>query len=334
MTVTATGPGLVDRFGRIHTDLRLSITDRCSLRCTYCMPAQGMPWLARSELLTDDEIVRAVRIAVGHGITTVRLTGGEPLVRHGVVELVARLAQLRPRPELSVTTNGLRLPELARPLADAGVARVNVSLDTIRPDTFQSITRRDGLDRVLSGLAAAADAGFRPVKVNAVLIRGLNDNQACELLRYCLRHEYELRFIESMPLDGGHAWRRETMVTADEILTRLRGEFSLTPAGVRGNAPAETWWVDEGPGRVGVIGAVTRPFCGNCNRVRLTADGQVRNCLFAQEESDLRTAMRGGATDEELARRWIAALAGKAAGHGIDDPTFVQPTRPMSAIGG
>jgi GTP 3',8-cyclase len=334
MTVTATGPGLVDRFGRVHTDLRLSITDRCSLRCTYCMPAQGMPWLARSELLTDDEIVRAVRIAVGLGITAVRLTGGEPLIRHGVVELVARLAQLRPRPELSVTTNGLRLPELARPLAEAGLARVNVSLDTIRPDTFRNITRRDGLDRVLSGLAAAADAGLRPVKVNAVLIRGLNDNEACELLRYCLRHEYELRFIESMPLDGGHAWRRETMVTADEILTRLRGEFSLTPSGGRGNAPAETWWVDEGPGRVGVIGAVTGPFCGNCNRVRLTADGQVRNCLFAREESDLRTAMRGGATDEELARRWIAAIAGKAAGHGIDDPTFVQPTRPMSAIGG
>ncbi len=213
--------------------------------------------------------------------------------------------------------------------------RVNVSLDSVRPDTFHEITRRDRLDDVVDGLAAAGAAGLGPVKVNAVLLRGVNDDQAAELLRWCLDRGYELRFIEQMPLDAQHGWTRDGMITADEIFERLEREFVLSPAEEpRGSAPAEKFLVDGGPATVGVIASVTRPFCGDCDRVRLTADGQVRNCLFARQESDLRGALRGGASDEVLAERWRVAMRGKAAGHGIDDPTFLQPDRPMSAIGG
>jgi cyclic pyranopterin phosphate synthase len=320
----------------VATDLRVSLTDRCNLRCTYCMPAEGLEWLANDRLLTDDEIVRLVTVAVTHlGVREVRFTGGEPLIRRGLVDIVARSAALEPRPELSVTTNGLGLAKLAEPLARAGLDRVNVSLDTVRPETFRTLTRRDRLDDVVAGLAAADVAGIRPVKVNAVLMRGVNDDQAPELLRWCLKRGYELRFIEQMPLDAQHGWRRDTMVTADEILASLQEEFELSPSGEpRGSAPAELFTVDGGVGTVGVIASVTRPFCGDCDRVRLTADGQVRNCLFAREESDLRTALRAGASDAELADRWRAAVAPKRAGHGIDDVSFLQPTRPMSAIGG
>jgi cyclic pyranopterin phosphate synthase len=326
----------VDGFGRVATDLRVSLTDRCNLRCTYCMPAEGLEWLANDRLLTDDEIVRLVTVAVTHlGVREVRFTGGEPLIRRGLVDIVARSAALEPRPELSVTTNGLGLAKLAEPLARAGLDRVNVSLDTVRPETFRTLTRRDRLDDVVAGLAAADVAGIRPVKVNAVLMRGVNDDQAPELLAWCLARGYELRFIEQMPLDAQHGWRRDTMVTADEILASLQEEFELSPSGEpRGSAPAELFTVDGGVGTVGVIASVTRPFCGDCDRVRLTADGQVRNCLFAREESDLRTALRAGASDAELADRWRAAVAPKRAGHGIDDVSFLQPTRPMSAIGG
>jgi len=210
-----------------------------------------------------------------------------------------------------------------------------VSLDTLRPDRFRTLTRRDGLERVLAGLAAAVAAGFEPVKVNTVLVRSANDDEAADLLDFCLGHGYQLRFIEFMPLDAGHTWSRPDLVTADEILERLASRWQLTPVpDQRGSAPAETWLVDGGPGVVGVIGSVTRPFCGACDRVRLTADGQVRNCLFARSETDLRRLLRAGATDDELARAWVGAVAGKAAGHGIDDPSFVQPDRPMSAIGG
>jgi cyclic pyranopterin phosphate synthase len=214
--------------------------------------------------------------------------------------------------------------------------RINVSLDTLRPDTFKVLSKRDRLADVLAGLAAAASAGITPVKVNSVLMRGINDDEAGSLLRYCLAHGYQLRFIEQMPLDAQHGWRRENMVTADEILAALSLEFSLTPddPGQRGSAPAESFLVDGGPARVGVIGSVTRPFCGACDRVRLTADGQIRNCLFAREESDLRGPMRAGATNEELAALWLRAVAAKLPGHGIDDPGFLQPARPMSAIGG
>ncbi|WP_370375431.1 GTP 3',8-cyclase MoaA [Micromonospora sp. HM5-17] len=335
-------PGLVDRYGRVATDLRVSLTDRCNLRCTYCMPAEGLPWLPKSEVLTDDEVVRLVGVAVRLlGVTEVRFTGGEPLIRPGLLGIVAAVAALTPRPVLSLTTNGIGLDRLAGPLRAAGLDRVNVSLDSLDPDRFTALTRRPRLRAVLDGLAGAVAAGLAPVKINAVLMRGVNDGEAPALLRFALEHGYELRFIEQMPLDAQHSWDRSTMVTAEEVLAALRAEFTLLPdPAERGGAPAETWLVegwttpDGRPARVGVIASVTRPFCGDCDRTRLTADGQVRNCLFALEESDLRTALRGGADDEELARRWRVAMWGKRAGHGIDDPSFLQPVRPMSAIGG
>jgi len=319
------------------TDLRVSLTDRCNLRCTYCMPAEGLDWLPTPEMLTDDEVVRLVRIAVERlGVRQVRFTGGEPLLRRGLVDIVARCSQITPRPQLSLTTNGVGLARLAPALAAAGLNRVNGSLDTLDPQRFEAISRRRRLSDVLEGLAAVAAAGLQPVKVNAVLMRGINDDEAPRLLRWALDRGYQIRFIEQMPLDAQHAWDREQMVTAEEILSSLRAEYHLTPVGAdeRGSAPAETWLVDGGPARVGVIGSVTRPFCGACDRTRLTADGQVRTCLFSREESDLRSPLRGGATDSELAKRWRIAMAGKLPGHGIDDPGFLQPARPMSAIGG
>ena len=328
---------LADGFGRVATDLRISLTDRCNLRCAYCMPPEGLDWLPSPALLTDDEVVRLARIGVERlGITEIRYTGGEPLLRRGLTGIVARTAELRPRPEISVTTNGIGLARLAGPLRAAGMDRVNVSLDTLRPETFRELARRDRLGDVLDGMAAAAAAGLRPVKVNAVLMRGLNEDEAPSLLRYCLDRGYELRFIEQMPLDAQHGWRRENMVTADEILDSLTAHVKLTAAdpAERGSAPAETFLVDGGPARVGVIGSVTRPFCGTCDRVRLTADGQIRNCLFARDESNLRDPMRAGASDEELAGLWRRAVAAKLPGHGINDPGFLQPSRPMSAIGG
>ena len=314
----------------------MSLTDKCNLRCTYCMPAEGLDWLPSDKLLSNDEVVRLVEVAVTRlGVQEVRFTGGEPLVRRGVLDIVERCAALEPRPQLSITTNGLGLARMATPLADAGLDRVNVSLDTVRQDTFLKLTLRDRLHDVVAGLSAADAAGLRPVKVNAVLMRGVNDDQAPELLRWCLERGYELRFIEQMPLDAQHGWRRDEMVTAAEILDMLSREFDLTDAEEpRGSAPAELFSVNDGPATVGVIASVTRPFCGDCDRVRLTADGQVRNCLFATDESDLRLALRAGATDEEIADRWRAAVAPKLPGHGIDDVTFLQPARPMSAIGG
>ena len=327
---------LEDRYGRVATDLRVSLTDRCNLRCSYCMPAEGLDWLPTDEVLTDDEVVRLVGIGVRLlGIREVRFTGGEPLVRRGLVDIVRRSKEIDPTVDLSLTTNALGLARTAHALKAAGLDRVNVSLDTIRPETFLEITRRDRLHDVIAGLEAARDAGMVPVKINAVLLRGHNDDQAPELLRWSLDHGYELRFIEQMPLDAQHDWSREAMVTADEIFAHLEREFVLSPASEpRGSAPAEKFLVDGGPATVGVIASVTRPFCGDCDRVRLTADGQVRNCLFAREESDLRAALRAGASDDELALRWVTAMRGKRAGHGIDDPTFLQPDRPMSAIGG
>ncbi|MBS41935.1 MAG: GTP 3',8-cyclase MoaA [Nocardioides sp.] len=327
---------LADDHGRVATDLRVSLTDKCNLRCTYCMPAEGLDWMPTDQQLSDDEVVRLVGVAARHlGVREVRFTGGEPLVRRGIVDIVGRVKAADPTLELSITTNALGLSRTAGALAEAGLDRVNVSLDTVRRDTFAEITRRDRLDDVVAGLAAAQEAGLGPVKVNAVLMRGVNDDQAPELLRWCLDRGYQLRFIEQMPLDAQHGWSRDGMVTADEIFGWLAAEFDLAPAGEpRGSAPAELFAVDGGPATVGVIASVTRPFCGDCDRVRLTADGQVRTCLFARHESDLRTALRAGATDEEIARRWAAAMRTKAPGHGIDDPSFLQPARPMSAIGG
>jgi cyclic pyranopterin phosphate synthase len=328
---------LTDAYGRVATDLRVSLTDKCNLRCTYCMPPEGLEWLPRPDLLTDDELVRLIGIAVRDlGVTEVRFTGGEPLLRRGLPGIIARAADLRPRAELSLTTNGIGLAKLAGPLHAAGLDRVNVSLDTLSRPTFIQLARRDRLADVLAGLAAAARSGLAPVKVNTVLMRGVNDHEAPALLRFCLEHGYQLRFIEQMPLDAQHGWRREDMVTADEIMAALSAEFTLKPddSADRGSAPAEAFLVDGGPATVGLIASVTRPFCGACDRVRLTADGQVRNCLFAREESDLRGRLRAGASDDDLARSWQRAVAGKLPGHGINDPGFLQPARPMSAIGG
>jgi cyclic pyranopterin phosphate synthase len=328
---------LTDSFGRTATDLRVSLTDRCNLRCSYCMPAEGLDWLPGPDLLTDDELLRVVGLAVTRlGITEVRFTGGEPLLRRGLASIVARVAALEPRPGISLTTNGIGLARLAGPLREAGLDRINVSLDTLTPSVFKLLARRDRLDDVIAGLAAAAAAGLAPVKVNAVLMRGVNDHETVPLLRFCLERGYELRFIEQMPLDAQHGWRRAEMVTADEILAALSAEFALTaddPA-ERGSAPAEAYLVGEGPARVGVIGSVTRPFCGACDRIRLTADGQLRNCLFARTENDLRAPLRAGSSDDELVAIWQRCIQAKLPGHGINDPGFLQPSRPMSAIGG
>jgi cyclic pyranopterin phosphate synthase len=328
---------LTDSFGRVATDLRVSLTDRCSLRCSYCMPADGLDWLPGPALLADGEVTRLISVAVRQlGITEVRFTGGEPLLRRGLPSLVAATAALDPRPEISLTTNGIGLARLAGPLHAAGLDRLNVSLDTLSRETFVTLARRDRLSDVLAGLTAAAATGLAPVKVNAVLLRGINDHEAPVLLRFCLDRGYQLRFIEQMPLDAQHGWRRADMVTADEILASLSAEFTLTAddPGLRGSAPAERFLVDGGPAHVGVIGSVTRPFCGSCDRVRLTADGQIRNCLFATAEIDLRTPLRAGASDDDLAALWRRAVAVKLPGHGINDPGFLQPARPMSAIGG
>jgi cyclic pyranopterin phosphate synthase len=328
---------LTDAYGRVATDLRVSLTDRCNLRCAYCMPPEGLDWLPTPEVLTGDEIVRLITIGVETlGIREVRFTGGEPLLRRDLADIIAATAALDPRPDISLTTNGIGLDRRAAGLKAAGLDRINVSLDTLRPEVFRKLTRRDRLDDVLTGLAAAAAAGLTPVKINAVLMRDLNDDEAPELLAYCLERGYELRFIEQMPLDAQHGWKRTEMVTSGEVLASLSAAFEISDdiERSRGAAPAETFLVNGGPARVGVIAAVTRPFCGACDRVRLTADGQIRNCLFARSESDLRSALRSGATDAEIADRWRAAVSSKLPGHGINDPAFLQPDRPMSAIGG
>ncbi|GAA3246909.1 GTP 3',8-cyclase MoaA [Pseudonocardia petroleophila] len=327
---------LIDTFGRVATDLRISLTDRCNLRCSYCMPAEGLDWMPRDEQLTDDELMRLIGIAVRDlGIEELRFTGGEPMLRKGLEGLVSASAALEPRPDISLTTNGIGLARRAESLAAAGVNRLNVSMDTLRADRFATITRRDRLSDVLDGLVAARQAGLGPVKINTVLLRGMNDDEACDLLRFAVEGGYELRFIEQMPLDAQHGWERTEMITAGEILDKLQAEFTLTPDAVaRGGAPAERWIVDGGPAAVGVIASVTRPFCGACDRTRLTADGQVRSCLFARTETDLRAMVRGGCSDAEIADTWRHAMWGKLAGHGIDDPGFLQPDRPMSAIGG
>ena len=328
--------GLADQFGRVARDLRVSVTDRCNLRCTYCMPAEGLPWLPKPDMLTDEELVRVVGLFVRDGITQVRLTGGEPLLRRSLVDVVGAIAALDPRPRIAMTTNGVGLDRLARPLADAGLDRVNVSLDTIDSETFTHLTRRDRLSDVEAGLRAAADVGLTPVKVNAVAMRGINDADVADLLAWCLDRGYELRFIEQMPLDAQHAWDRGDMVSADEIRARLSERFTLTPlpAADRGSAPAERFLVDGGPATVGIIASVTQPFCAACDRTRLTADGQVRNCLFSTTETDLRGPMREGASDDELLGLIRGEMWRKRRGHGIDDADFVQPDRPMSAIGG
>ncbi len=329
---------LVDAHGRAATDLRVSLTDRCNLRCTYCMPAEGLDWLSGDKLLGVDEIARLIGIAVTRlGVTSVRFTGGEPLVSPNLEPAIAAAAGLSPRPEIALTTNGLGLARRAARLKAVGLDRVNVSLDTVDVNRFATITRRDRLHDVLAGLAAAAAAGLTPVKVNAVLDQVTGIDDAVSLLRFCLSHGYHLRIIEQMPLDADHHWEREKTLDSDRILTALRAHYDVEPdPAARGSAPAELWRVlGPGPsGTVGIIASVSHAFCAACDRTRLTADGQVRSCLFSREETDLRALMRSGADDDALEAAWRTAMWGKPAGHGINEPGFVQPDRPMSAIGG
>lgn len=326
---------LTDTQGRVLRDLRISVTDRCNLRCVYCMPLEGVAWLPRAEVLTYEEIVRVARIALGLGVTGIRLTGGEPTARAGLEVLVRALRDLDPALDLSLTTNGLKLAALAGTLRQAGLTRINVSLDTLDRARFQQIARRDRLPEVLAGLEAAKRAGFSPIKVNAVLMRGFNEDEAVPLARWAREQGFELRFVEWMPLDSQRSWSTERLVPATEILAALQQEFPLDPLpGTDPSAPAELHRYRDGGGTVGVIASVTRPFCERCDRIRLTADGQIRTCLFAHEEHDLRGALRRGASDEELAGLLKAAAWRKEPGHLINQPAFEQPARGMSRIGG
>ena len=330
---------LIDSFGRVHRDLRVSLTDRCSLRCTYCMPFNFDKWLPTETLLTATELVKVIEIAVSQGVTEVRLTGGEPLLRPDIVEIVSRISALEPAPELSMTTNGVALAKVAAQLADAGLRRINISLDTLDWERFKRLTFRDRYDDVIEGISAARLAGLAPIKINTVLMRGINDDEALPLLKWALTENLNLRFIEQMPLDAGDAWTRSNLITADEIFNQLNSEFELTPVSNRGSSPAEEFFINGGPATVGIIGSVTRSFCANCDRLRLTSDGQLRNCLFSNEETDLRTILRNGRLSESEKRADIIKAFGlsvkaKLPGHGINNPDFVKPVRPMSAIGG
>lgn len=330
---------LVDTYGRVHRDLRVSLTDRCNLRCNYCLPEEFSDWLPNEKLLTTDELIRVIQVAVNCGITEVRLTGGEPLLRPDIVEIVSQISKLENAPQLSLTTNGIKLASLAQPLKDAGLSRINVSLDTLRPERFNELTHRDRFDDVQKGLKAAKDSGLAPIKINSVLMPGINDDEATELLQWALDEGFHLRFIEQMPLDAGGIWNRAQMVTADDIFNKLEKSFSLTPVGARGSAPAEDFLVNGGPAKVGIIASVTRPFCGDCDRLRLTSDGQIRSCLFARSETDLRSTLRDKniSSDElnlKIAKLFGQTVADKLPGHGINNPDFIQPSRPMSAIGG
>ncbi len=326
---------LVDTQGRVVRDLRISVTDRCNLRCVYCMPAEGMPWLPKDQLLTYEEITRFARVCLDLGVTGIRLTGGEPTVRMDLLVLVRMLHALRPGLDLSLTTNGLKLAAMADELRAAGLTRVNVSLDTLDRARFHQIARRDRFHEVIAGLEAAHRVGFHPIKVNAVLMRGFNHDEAVGLAAWGRDQDYEVRFIEWMPLDFGHGWSREKLVPAAEILEQIHAAFPLEPVpGADPSAPATLYRYLDGRGTVGVIASVTRPFCGHCDRIRLTADGQIRTCLFALKEYDFRKAMRSGASDEEIASLLQAAVWRKEPGHLINSPYFVQPERGMSAIGG
>jgi cyclic pyranopterin phosphate synthase len=298
------------------------------------MPNNFAAWLPSEHQLTTDELVRVIEIAVSEGINEVRLTGGEPLLRPDIVEIVARINTIENAPTLTMTTNALTLEKVAKPLADAGLTRINISLDTLDRDRFKLMTHRDRIDDVFAGIAAAQAAGINPIKINAVLLKGLNSDEAPALLDWALTNKLALRFIEQMPLDAGGIWERSSLVTADDIYADLSQKYELTPCDGRGSSPAEEFLVNGGPATVGIIGSVTRPFCGACDRLRLTSDGQLRSCLFSLEEMDLRTAMRNGASDEDIAQRFRKTVAGKLPGHGINDPKFIQPQRPMSAIGG
>ena len=327
---------LVDSFARTHRDLRISITDRCNFRCTYCMPAEGMPWLPRADVLTFEEIERLARIFVERfGFDSIRLTGGEPTVRAHLPVLVRKLAALGA--DLALTTNGATLDMMAHDLAEAGLGRVNISLDSLQAERFAAITKRDALDQVLGGIHAAVAAGLAPVKLNVVAMRGVNDDEIVTFARFGREHGVEIRFIEFMPLDAQGEWRADLVLTQAEILARIHAELPLVlpDASTAMHAdPAERFAFVDGNGWIGVIASVTQPFCASCDRVRLTAEGRLRNCLFAHDETDLRGPMRAGATDDDLMDLIAGNVAGKWAGHQIGQAVFVQPRRGMSQIGG
>jgi len=323
---------LVDSYGRTVRDLRVSVTDRCNFRCSYCMPEEGMQWVPRDELLTYEEIARVARVCVERfGFDGVRITGGEPTVRAHLPVLVGMLAQLDV--DVAMTTNGATLPLLADDLRRAGLRRVNVSCDSLRRDRFAAITRRDALPQVLEGIDAALEAGFDPVKVNVVTVRGVNDDEAVDFAAFGRARGVVVRFIEFMPLDADGAWSMEKVVPADETVAAIDAVFPLEPV-AHGPEPATRWRYRDGGGEIGAIASVTRPFCGDCDRVRLTADGQFRTCLFATDELDVRALLRSGATDDELAGAVAGAVGTKWAGHRIGQVTFVRPARSMSQIGG
>ena len=328
---------LTDRFGRVIRDLRISVTDRCNFRCTYCMEEE-MTWLPRSEVLTFEEMTRIARLMVErYGVESIRLTGGEPTVRANLSTLVEQLAALETDAgpiDVAMTTNGATLRLLADRLHRVGLRRVNISLDTLDRERFHEMTRRDELASVLDGIAAAQEAGFDPVKINAVVQRGVNDDEIIDLARFGREQRVEMRFIEWMPLDASGGWDTRAVVGQDEIVSRIAGVFPLEPVPARGAAPADRWRYLDGAGLVGVIPSVTKPFCGDCDRVRLTADGQFRTCLFATDETDLRGAIRRGSSDDDLAARIEKAVGAKWAGHHINQVDFVRPRRSMSQIGG
>ncbi|MEQ8437783.1 MAG: GTP 3',8-cyclase MoaA [Ilumatobacter fluminis] len=324
---------LVDPYGRVVRDLRIAVTDRCNFRCTYCMPEEGMEWMPRSEILTFEEITRVARICVEqYGFTGIRLTGGEPTIRAHFSRLVSQLSGLGI--DVAMTTNAATLRNTAHDLRAAGLNRINISLDTLDREKFERMTRRDELENVLAGIDAAIDAGFEPVKINAVIERGVNDDELVDLARYGRDTGVEVRFIEFMPLDATDEWQRSKVVGQDEIVARLSEVWELEQVPARGAAPADRWRYTDGGGLVGVIPTVTKPFCGDCDRVRLTADGQLRTCLFSTDEFDLRAALRGGETDEQIAARIEAAVGTKWAGHQINQVNFIRPKRNMSQIGG
>ena len=327
---------LVDSFGRIHDNLRISVTDRCNIRCFYCMPESGVEFVERSEILHFEEIERFVRVAVGLGVTKLRVTGGEPLVRRDLPVLIRHLAAIPGISDLALTTNGVLLPELAAPLYDAGLRRLNVHLDTLDRARFQTITRRDDLTRVLDGLETCKRLGYHKIKLNAVAVKNLVEPDIVPLARYARENGFEVRYIEFMPLDAQQLWDRSKVLLAGDIIQMLSQEISpLVPVpDPDPRAPATEYAYEDGNGTVGFIASVSRPFCLNCNRIRLTADGKLRYCLFAIEEDDVKSLLRSGASDEEIAARIRRNVAGKWEGHEINSTRFVAPPRPMYSIGG
>jgi cyclic pyranopterin phosphate synthase len=327
---------LIDKFGRIHTNLRISVTDRCNIRCFYCMPADNVEFMDRRELLTFEEIERFVRVAVPLGLRKIRLTGGEPLVRRDLHVLVRKLAAIPEIEDVGLTTNGILLAEQAHELYDAGLRRINVSLDALDPHKFEKITRRQGFERVIAGINAAQEVGFRPVKVNAVAVRGLTEDEIVPFGNFARRTGVEIRFIEFMPLDADNAWQREKVLFAHEIIDTLSREIMpLVPCADQDpHAPASEFQFEDGVGRIGIIASVSRPFCLSCDRFRITADGKLRNCLFSLEETDVKSMLRSGAPDAEIARAIRESIAAKKEGHEINTARFIQPERPMYSIGG